>query len=158
MLKLIYFSNVSGNTHRFVERFLLQQEQAHEPAPDILRLPIRGEQPKIEEDYILLCPTYGTSRTSHVPPQVKKFLADEGTRNHCVGVIGSGNINFGHEFGAAANMIAMKLQIPVLMKIDLGGEPKDLAQMHKLMQLDRETIDHIERNRQPQTTESMRNV
>lgn len=100
------------------------------------------------EDYILIAPSYGTDKNGHVPPQVKKFLADETSRNHCAGVIGAGNLNFGDEYAASGDIIAAKLQVPLLHKIELSGRPEDTAIVLKLAGLTKNKIKEISENNQ----------
>ncbi len=140
MTPIVYFSNVSENTHRFMQRL-----QRHRQTPGTLtsyRIPLqRTDIPfTMAESYILITPSYGTERTSHVPPQVKNFLKDETTRNHCVGVVGAGNINFGDEYAAAADAISRKLQIPILHKFELSGFDKDIAALQQITQLTKQDI------------------
>ena len=147
MLHIAYFSNESENTHRFVQRLLNYADAAGQPI-SVTRLNIKGDQPIVNEDYILIVPSYGTERTGHTPPQVKKFLNDENTRNHCVGVIGAGNINFGEEYAAAGDVVSLKLRVPLLHKIELSGFPKDTGIVFKLAGLDRDSIKYISEKNQ----------
>lgn len=142
MLHIAYFSNESENTHRFIKKLIQVAEESGKPIT-VTRLNIRGEQPTLNEDYILIAPTYGTRKTSHTPPQVKKFLKDEKTRNHCVGVIGTGNINFGEEYGIVGNIVSHKLKVPLLYKFELSGLPKDTDMVLRLASLDRHMIKTI---------------
>ena len=147
MLHIAYFSNESENTHRFMQRLLSYAEAANQPI-SATRLNIKGDQPILDEDYILIVPAYGTERTGHTPPQVKKFLNDENTRNHCVGVIGTGNINFGDEYAAAGDIVSQKLQVPLLHKIELSGFPRDTGIVFQLANLDRNRINNISEKNQ----------
>lgn len=147
MLHIVYFSNESENTHRFMKRFHAYAEMAGELITST-RLNIRGEQPEVDEDYILIVPSYGTEKTGHTPPQVKKFLNHEKSRNHCVGVIGTGNTNFGEEYAAAGDVLSLKLRVPHLYKIELSGLPKDDHMVFRLASLDREQIKTISENNQ----------
>lgn len=147
MLHIAYFSNESENTHRFIQRLTTHAETLSQPI-STTRLNIKGDQPIVNEDYILIVPSYGTERTGHTPPQVKKFLNDENTRMHCVGVIGAGNINFGDEYAAAGDVLSLKLQVPLLHKIELSGFPKDTDIVFRLANLDRQTIKNISEKNQ----------
>ncbi len=73
MSSLVYFSSVSENTHRFVEKLGL-------PAQRIPLTP--GEPPlRVIEPYVLVLPTYGGGKEGGaVPRQVVKFLNDEHNR------------------------------------------------------------------------------
>ena len=80
--RLVYFSSVSENTHRFVQKLGL-------PA---IRIPVKSgiEGPiKVQEPYVLLLPTYGKGRgdsptldaKSYVPKQVIGFLNNPHNRS-----------------------------------------------------------------------------
>ena len=119
MAGLVYFSSVSGNTHRFVEKLGI-------PA---LRIPLYGndEPLLVTEPYVLLTPTYGGGPdTRAVPKQVIKFLNVEQNRLLARGVMAAGNTNFGEAYGLAGRIIARKLQVPFLYKFELFGTPDDV--------------------------------
>jgi len=122
MLDIIYFSNVSGNTEKFVSK-LDWKGKTH-------RIPIKGTcEFSLFNSYVLICPSYGEANHGHVPPQVRKFLSDPEYRSLCVGVIGSGSLNFGDEYALAGDMIAMKLQVPMFYKFDLAGNIEDVEKV-----------------------------
>ena len=113
---LVYFSSVTENTSRFIEKLDV-------PA---LRIPLMSADAAefaVDEDYVLVTPTYGAGQ---VPKQVIKFLNVEANRTKCRGVIGSGNRNFFSDFAKAADIIAYKLEIPVLYKFELAGTQDDI--------------------------------
>ncbi|HEY9266843.1 MAG TPA: class Ib ribonucleoside-diphosphate reductase assembly flavoprotein NrdI, partial [Mycobacterium sp.] len=95
MSNLVYFSSVSENTHRFVEK--LQW-----PADRVTRIPLRGRI-EVDEPYVLVLPTYGGGHANgpdpdaggYVPKQVIAFLNNEHNRALLRGVIAAGNSNFG---------------------------------------------------------------
>ena len=115
---LVYFSSVTENTSRFIEKLDV-------PA---LRIPLKTADAAlftVEEDFVLVTPTYGQGR---VPPQVVKFLNLEQNRVRCKGVIGSGNRNFYEDFAMAGNRVSAKLQVPVLYRFELAGTPEDVKE------------------------------
>lgn len=119
MADLVYFSSVSGNTHRFVEKL-------GRPA---LRIPLyaHDEPLLVTEPYVLLIPTYGGGpETRAVPKQVIKFLNVEQNRSLARGVMVAGNTNFGEAYGLAGRIIARKLEVPLLYKFELFGTPDDV--------------------------------
>lgn len=120
MPDLVYFSSVSGNTQRFVEKL-------GRPA---LRIPLhsREESLVVTEPYVLLVPTYGGGpETRAVPKQVIRFLNDERNRKHLRGVIAAGNTNFGEAYGIAGDIIARKCRVPFLYRFELFGTPDDVT-------------------------------
>ena len=117
---LVYFSSVSGYTHRFIEKL-------GRPA---LRIPLyaKDEPLVVDEPFVLIVPTYGGGpETRAVPKQVIRFLNDERNRKHIRGVIAAGNTNFGDAYGIAGDIIARKLQIPHLYRFELFGTPDDVT-------------------------------
>lgn len=119
MANLVYFSSVSLNTHRFVQKLGLSAS----------RIPLytREDTLKVTDPYVLVVPTYGGGPvTRAVPKQVIKFLNDEANRLLCRGVIASGNRNFGEAYGIAGDIISNKLQVPHLYRFELFGTPEDV--------------------------------
>ena len=119
-----YFSSVSGNTHKFVQKL----EAAS------VRLPLRtGEDaPVMDRPFVLCVPTYGRPRSGGaVPPQVMKFLRVPRNRELMLGVMGAGNTNFGDLYCIAADKIAVKCKVPVLYKFELMGTSEDVARVNE---------------------------
>ncbi len=120
MTDLVYFSSVSGYTHRFIEKL-------GRPA---LRIPLYAKDAPlvVDEPYVLVVPTYGGGpETKAVPTQVIRFLNDERNRKYIRGVIAAGNTNFGSAYGIAGDLIAKKLQVPHLYRFELFGTPDDVT-------------------------------
>ena len=59
--------------------------------------------------------------------QVKRFLNDERNRSGIIGVIASGNTNFGEAYGIAGDIIAAKCRVPLLYRFELMGTSEDTA-------------------------------
>jgi protein involved in ribonucleotide reduction len=126
MIDVIYFSNITENTHKFVQKLDL--------AKPALRIPIKGNfDYDIMNPYVLIVPTYGTGKSARemIPHQVRKFLREESFRKPCSGVIAGGNINFGEEYGLAGNIIARKLGVPLLYKFELAGTSLDVERVQR---------------------------
>lgn len=122
--RLVYFSSVSENTKRFVDKL------SHTSA----RIPLQRSEPELlaERDFVLVVPTYGGEKGEHaVPPQVLRFLRHPQNRDHLTGVIGAGNTNFGTNYNLAAHKIAKKLSVPVLYLFELMGTPEDVARVNQ---------------------------
>ena len=120
MARLVYFSSVSGNTHRFVEKLGIPAQ----------RIPLRprDEPLQVTEPYVLLVPTYGGGpETRAVPKQVIQFLNDEQNRSLLRGVMAAGNTNFGEAYGIAGEIIARKCEVPFLYRFELFGTPDDVV-------------------------------
>ena len=119
---LIYFSSRSGNTARFVRRLRVAAR----------RIPIAADEalPVPDGPFVLICPTYadGEGRGA-VPKQVIRFLNDPATRARLIGVIATGNRNFGETYALAGRVIAAKCSVPVLYRFELAGTETDVARV-----------------------------
>ncbi|WP_194436129.1 class Ib ribonucleoside-diphosphate reductase assembly flavoprotein NrdI [Vibrio fluminensis] len=116
---LVYYSSASGNTQRFIQQLGL-------PA---IRLPIdtAAPTPKIEQPFVLVCPTYADGEgKGAIPEPVRKALNDKQTRSLLIGVIASGNRNFGELFAHAGKLIAHKCGVPLLYRFELAGTRNDV--------------------------------
>ncbi|MEB3051492.1 class Ib ribonucleoside-diphosphate reductase assembly flavoprotein NrdI [Mycolicibacter sp. MYC123] len=119
---LVYFSSVSENTHRFVQKLNL-------PA---IRIPLHGNI-EVDQPFVLVLPTYGgghkrpdISDARYVPKQVIAFLNNEHNRSLLRGVIAAGNNNFGTEFCYAGDVVARKCGVPYLYRFELMGTDEDV--------------------------------
>ena len=126
MIDIVYFSNVTGNTARFVEKLNF--------LGDKYQIPLKGNfdvNPK--NNFIIITPTYGDGDgKGMVPHQVKKFLKNNNAK--LIGVIAAGNRNFGKEFGLAADLISYKFKVPVLYKFEIAGLPEDVEKVNKILE------------------------
>ena len=121
---VVYFSSVTENTRRFVEKLDL---------PNV-RIPLyRNEEPLIvNEPYVLVCPTYGGGASmAHqnsrpVPVQVIRFLNNEHNRSLIRAVVAGGNSNFGRDFGLAGEIISQKCSVPYVYRFELMGNSEDV--------------------------------
>ncbi|MDO5663174.1 MAG: class Ib ribonucleoside-diphosphate reductase assembly flavoprotein NrdI [Brachybacterium sp.] len=119
---LVYFSSVSGNTHRFVEKLGLT---AH-------RIPLypKAEPLVMDEEYVLIVPTYGGGNgRGAVPKQVIRFLNDERNRGLIRGVISGGNTNFADAYGLAGEIVSAKCQVPHMYRFELLGTSRDVQRV-----------------------------
>jgi protein involved in ribonucleotide reduction len=120
---LVYFSSVSENTHRFVEKLGI-------PAR---RIPLYAKQEPLvmDEEFVLMVPTYGGgNQGGAVPKQVIKFLNDTRNRTLIRGVISGGNTNFGEAYCLAGEIISAKCHVPHMYRFELLGTPRDVQQVH----------------------------
>jgi len=120
----VYFSSTSENTHRFVSKLGFRSA----------RIPLRrrDEPLTVDEEYVLVVPTYGGgSVKGAVPKQVITFLNDPRNRSLCRGVIASGNTNFGEAYCLAGDIIASKLNVPFLYRYELLGTPTDVVRVQE---------------------------
>lgn len=127
-MEIVYFSNYSSNTHRFVNKLGIP----------ITRIPIKWDDASpllISTNYVLFVPTYGGGNEGHaVPRQVVKFLNIEQNRAYLKGIVGLGNTNFGNHYCKAAEIIAAKTGAPLLYRVEITGTPDDIEQVKERME------------------------
>lgn len=121
-MNIVYFSSVSENTKRFVEKLQLPSQ----------RIPLRETDGSltVSDEFVLVLPTYGGGREkATVPKQVIKFLNLEENRSKMVGVVGTGNTNFFEHYCRAADIVSVKCGVPVLGRVELMGTPEDVEEI-----------------------------
>jgi protein involved in ribonucleotide reduction len=127
MFEIAYFSNVSENTKRFVDKLGVTHH----------RIPVMAsETPLMMSDpYVLIVPTYGGGDdATSVPKQVIRFLNQKQNRDLIRGVIAAGNTNFGDKYCRAGEIVAMKCQVPLIHRFELLGTPYDVEVVHNKME------------------------
>ncbi|NDI35504.1 class Ib ribonucleoside-diphosphate reductase assembly flavoprotein NrdI [Chengkuizengella sediminis] len=106
-MKIVYASK-TGNVKRFIEKLNVESIHLHTKL-------------MIDEAFILITYTTGFGQ---VPEEVEQFL--QFNHHHMVGVVASGNRNWGSNFGKSADIISNQYGVPVLHKFELSGTTKDL--------------------------------
>ncbi|MCJ1707069.1 class Ib ribonucleoside-diphosphate reductase assembly flavoprotein NrdI [Microbacterium sp. VKM Ac-2923] len=125
---LVYFSSVSGNTARFIDKL----------GKRAVRIPLLPTDPPlwVDEPFVLVTPTYGGGagrgvEKGAVPKQVVRFLNEERNRRNIRGVISAGNTNFGDAFCLAGDIVARKCAVPHLYRLEVFGTPDDVERVNE---------------------------
>ncbi|MFF0909794.1 class Ib ribonucleoside-diphosphate reductase assembly flavoprotein NrdI [Microbacterium enclense] len=123
---LVFFSSVSGNTARFIEKL----------GKRAVRIPLLPSESAlvVDEPFVLVTPTYGGGEgrgveKGAVPKQVIRFLNEERNRRNIRGVISAGNTNFGDSFCLAGDIISRKCSVPHLYRLEVFGTPDDVERV-----------------------------
>ena len=128
-IDVVYFSNYSGNTKRFVEK--LDEYNS-------IRIPIDWDSGglTVDQPYVLFVPTYGGGEgRAAIPRQVRSFLNIKENRKLLRGVVGFGNTNFGEHFCKAANLISAKTGVPVIARVEIFGTEDDINKVKERLTL-----------------------
>jgi protein involved in ribonucleotide reduction len=128
-IDIVYFSNYSGNTKRFVEKL---------DEYDAIRIPIDwdGSGITLDQPYVLFVPTYGGGEgRAAIPRQVRLFLNIKENRKLLKGVVGFGNTNFGEHFCKAADLISAKTGVPVIARVEIFGTEDDVNKVKERLTL-----------------------
>lgn len=110
---LIAYDSRTGNVQRFVNKLGLPAIQ------------IESEM-KLEQPFVLITYTTGFGQ---VPEKVMSFLQHNHAR--LMGVMASGNRNWGESFARSADRIAQLYSVPVLGKFELSGTQRDVDLFHR---------------------------
>jgi protein involved in ribonucleotide reduction len=128
-IHIVYFSNYSGNTKRFVEKL----------NGISIRIPIDNGSSGdliVDDEYVLFVPTYGGgSEKSAIPRQVRRFLNIEQNRSLLRGVVGFGNTNFGENFCKAAEIISAKTGVPIVGRVEIFGTNEDVIKIKERLEI-----------------------
>ena len=128
-ITLVYFSNYSENTKRFVEKVT----DAGVRIPNVLS---DARNFVVDNEYVLVVPTYGGgSESPAIPKPVKIFLNNPANRDLLRGVIGTGNTNFGEHFCKAADMICDKTGVPLIARVEIMGTPEDVEKIKQRLEI-----------------------
>mgnify|MGYP002654895810 CR=1 FL=1 len=128
-INIVYFSNYSGNTKRFVEKINGTSSRIPIDTNDSGDLVVSSE-------YVLFVPTYGGgSEKSAIPRQVRRFLNNKQNRDLLRGVVGFGNTNFGDNFCKAAELISKKTGVPVIARVEIFGTQDDVTRVNERMRM-----------------------
>ncbi|GAA3024563.1 ribonucleotide reductase stimulatory protein [Microbacterium dextranolyticum] len=129
-IPVYYYSSVSNLTGRFAESLAARTGRAVFQLADAA---VRHSEP--DGPWVLLTPSYKAGNADEVtlPAPVRAFLRSPTTRRRLVGIIGSGNRNFGEYYQAAARELAVASGRPVLFEFELSGTPEDVEACGRIL-------------------------
>lgn len=104
-LSIIYYS-LTGNVRYFVETYFGDTRPIYSIEDDI----------ELPDKYVLFTPTY---HFGEVPSAVQEWLTDNSEA--MIGVVASGNRNWGKNFGKAGDIISNTYGVPLIAKFELRG-------------------------------------
>ncbi|MCL2566943.1 MAG: class Ib ribonucleoside-diphosphate reductase assembly flavoprotein NrdI [Alphaproteobacteria bacterium] len=121
---LIVYASKTGNIVRFLQKatLLLNSTQTF----NTLRITTGNEITC--EKFILI--TY-TTGIGEIPAEIAAFL--QANHQNMVGVIGSGNKNWGESFCNAAKLIHKTYNIPLLLTFEMAGNKHDAAKFLQII-------------------------
>lgn len=136
-----YYSSVSNLTGRFAEHLAEQTGRAvfNLADPAVRRRDAAGP-------WVLLTPSYKAGNANEVtlPAPVRAFLRSPDNRRRLIGIIGSGNRNFGVYYQAAARELSTISGRPILFEFELSGTPEDVEACARI-------LDELDAALEPQT-------
>ncbi|WP_294083936.1 class Ib ribonucleoside-diphosphate reductase assembly flavoprotein NrdI [Proteiniphilum sp. UBA5384] len=108
----IYYDSRTGNVERFVRKIAAKTEWQC--------LKITGQLVALKPGHLI---TY-TTKIGQVPESTERFM--QTNHSSILSVSSSGNMNWGANFGLAADKISAKYDIPVLLKFELSGLEREV--------------------------------
>lgn len=137
-IPVYYYSSVSNLTRRFAEQLAARDGRSVRDLadPEVRRSEAPGR-------WVLLTPSYKAGNADEVtlPAPVRTFLRSAANRRRLVGIIGSGNRNFGAYYQAAARELAAISGRPVLFEFELSGTPEDVRRCAEILRDIDEALD-----------------
>lgn len=112
---IIYFDSLTGNTKRFVDK--VQKER-----PEWQIVKVTSVDQANEKGHLI---TF-TTGIGNIPISTTKFMKKNSAFVRTVST--TGNTNWGLSYGLAADKISKHYKIPLLMKLELSGTRKDVAE------------------------------
>ena len=130
-IPVYYYSSSSNLTGRFAEALARIDGRR---VLNLARSEVRRSEPT--GPWVLLTPSYKAGNAAEVtlPAGVRAFLRSPMTRRRMVGIIGSGNRNFGEYYQAAARDLSQRSGRPVLFEFELSGTPEDVEACAAILQ------------------------
>lgn len=135
-LTLIYIS-LSGNTQSFVKRMSEYLTFNYNIVPQQINIKeLNHETFPIEEPFIALLPTYleGGNGLDHGNVEILTnplgdFISSYDNYKNCMGIIGSGNKNFNHQYILTAKQYSQRFDFPLLGDFELRGTQADIERL-----------------------------
>jgi len=126
LVPVYYYSSASGLVRVFAE-------QLGRPVFNLAEREHRLSE--VDGPWVLLTPSYMTGNPNNdtIPEGVRRFLRSAVNRRAMVGVMGSGNRNFGEHYQRAARQIADASGRPVLFEFEISGTPWDVEECRRIL-------------------------
>lgn len=135
-LTLVYIS-LSGNTQSFVRRLSDYLAITHNLTTRQINIKeLNHETFPVTEPFIALLPTYleGGNGVDHgdieiLTSPLGDFIAAHDNAKNCMGIIGSGNKNFNHQYILTAKQYSKRFGFPLLGDFELRGTSADIERL-----------------------------
>ncbi|EOL42347.1 nrdI protein [Enterococcus phoeniculicola] len=138
----ILFISISGNTRSFVNKLAdyAKEKSASDSLAPVIQLKEIHENSDFEKEneaYFAFVPTYleGGNGIDNGDVEILtnvlgEYMDYEKNYELCLGIIGSGNKNFNHQYCLTAKQYAEKFAIPVLDDYELRGTTADVERIY----------------------------
>jgi protein involved in ribonucleotide reduction len=139
MMKILYIS-ISGNTRSFVTRLADYAASTHNDPIEIKEIHENSVFEDETEPFFTFVPTYldggngvDNGDTEILTETMRDYLDYHGNFRYCLGVVGSGNKNFNHQYCLTAKQYAEAFSFPFLADYELRGTQEDIEQVYAIL-------------------------
>ncbi|MGT2934556.1 class Ib ribonucleoside-diphosphate reductase assembly flavoprotein NrdI [Streptococcus castoreus] len=137
----IVFISLSGNTLSFVKRMTFYLEEKHQLKIKAINVKdLKRQTFPIKESFIAILPTYleggngiDSGEVEILTNPLGDFIAAHDNVKHCLGIIGSGNKNFNHQYCLTAKQYAKRFGFPMLGDFELRGTNADVERLAQVI-------------------------
>ncbi|EOL43412.1 class Ib ribonucleoside-diphosphate reductase assembly flavoprotein NrdI [Enterococcus caccae] len=138
-MNILYIS-ISGNTRSFVNRLATYAADMYDTKINVKEI---HENSVLEEEhapFFTFVPTYldggngvDNGDTEILTETMREYLDYHGNYRYCLGVVGSGNKNFNHQYCLTAKQYAQTFGFPFLADYELRGTQEDLEHVYTII-------------------------
>lgn len=131
-MKILYIS-ISGNTRSFVKRLAEYASKQYAIQIDVQEIHENSVFEDEESSFFTFVPTYlgggnglDNGDTEILTDTMREYLDFHENFRYCLGVVGSGNKNFNHQYCLTAKQYAQKFNFLFLADYELRGTQEDI--------------------------------
>ncbi|WP_375179379.1 class Ib ribonucleoside-diphosphate reductase assembly flavoprotein NrdI [Enterococcus rotai] len=136
----IFYISISGNTRSFVQRLATYATDKYNTQINIKELHENSVFEDEHAPFFTFVPTYldggngvDNGDTEILTETMREYLEYHDNYRYCLGVVGSGNKNFNHQYCLTAKQYAQKFGFPFLADYELRGTQEDLERVYTVM-------------------------
>lgn len=116
-MRIVYLS-LTGNVRKFVKDL---------GVVNAIELNYSHPFTEVEEDYIVICPTYDDEITDII----SDFIEYKNNRKYLLGFVGSGNLNFDDSYCFNAKDLSEKYGKPLIHCFEFDGKEHDIKKFNE---------------------------
>lgn len=141
----IYFISIAGNTRAFIAKLEKYSQTLHledTGNPLITSTEVYDDYPleEITKPFFVFVPTYleggngiDNGDQEILTESMREFLVESDNYKYCLGVIGSGNKNFNHQYCLTAKQYCQQFNLPFLADYELRGTENDVKRIYAIL-------------------------
>lgn len=136
----IFYISISGNTRSFIQRLAIYAADKYNTQINIKEIHENSVFEDEHAPFFTFVPTYldggngvDNGDTEILTETMREYLEYHGNYRYCLGVVGSGNKNFNHQYCLTAKQYAQKFGFPFLADYELRGTQEDLERVYTVM-------------------------